>query len=107
MNKTERFEMLRSALREIARLADSEENDTALLRKALRLASEAIETADAAPTVYDALRAGRLTTGHRWICLDDDGLFTVYERKHYQKTTRVLIATRSEADAVRALLEDS
>ena len=47
----------------------------------------------------------RLSGGSRWLVWDDDiDMFIVYERKPYQKKTRILIETESEEEAVNKLV---
>ena len=48
----------------------------------------------------------RLSNGHRWLVWNDNGFWSVYERKPYARKTTTLIETTDEAQAVEILIED-
>ena len=48
----------------------------------------------------------RIVCNDRWLCGNSNGSFTVYEHKHYAKKTTVVLETKDEELAVRALTED-
>lgn len=47
----------------------------------------------------------RVTSGYRWLILNDGGLWVVYERLPYAKKTAVVYEGTSESAACQALLE--
>ena len=46
----------------------------------------------------------RVTCGYRWLVIDDEGFYFVYEKKPYQKNKRTIIETEDEDSAVNALV---
>lgn len=59
-------------------------------------------------TVLDALRSPgiRLSNGDKWLVIDDDGIFVVYQRKYNAKKTEIIVATVDEHKAVAALMDE-
>jgi hypothetical protein len=45
----------------------------------------------------------RVNNGDRWLVIEPNGDFIVYQRKHREKQSRILLTTADEASAVKAL----
>lgn len=57
--------------------------------------------------IYDALKqtSARVSDGSRWLIMEEDGTYIVYEHQYGRKKTTVIIKTDDEEKAVAALLE--
>ena len=57
--------------------------------------------------IYDALKqaSARLSYGSRWLIMEEDGTYIVYEHKYGRKKSTLIIETANEEKAVAALLE--
>ena len=57
-------------------------------------------------TLKDALMFphARLSNEYRWLVMDSNGMFGVYERQPYSKQVKVILETDSETEAVAALI---
>ena len=58
--------------------------------------------------VYTALKHFnlRISGGNRWACLNEFGIWVVYEQKYNQKKVRIVIETPGEEEAMRHLTKD-
>jgi len=49
----------------------------------------------------------RITVGNKWLVINDDGLFEVYEHRYRARNTKLLVTTDDQDLACRTLIDES